>query len=74
VPEIFRSIKIVKYKFAEQVVLPSYTPLNLSAFSIVSARERNVEKRGGLESDTGELGHGQAAGKIYSLRSKVITP
>jgi hypothetical protein len=33
-----------------------------------------MEEGGGLESDTGEMGHGQAAGRIYSLRSKVITP
>jgi len=64
----------VRYKLAKQVVLPNYTPLNPSAFSIVSVRERSVEKMGGLESGTGEMGHGQAAGRIHSLRSKVITP
>ena len=33
-----------------------------------------MEERESLESDTGEMGQGQAAGRIYSLRSKVITP
>jgi len=31
-----------------------------------------VEEKEGLESDTGEMGQGQTAGRIYSLRSKVI--
>jgi hypothetical protein len=60
------SIRAVGHKFAKHAVHLNYTPLALSALCIVSVRVRRVKQRVGLESDTGEMGRGQAAGSIYT--------